>query len=322
MGKFKPKLQITNEIINRTVSIAELVECLVSTQGLSANQTLRRQNRIRTIHGSLAIEQNSLTLEQVTTVLNGKHVLAPPKDIAEVKNAFEVYEHLDLLEPCSVDSLLSAHGVMMRGLIAEAGEFRSGGVGVVSSTGELLHIGMLPRYAPEAVEDLLEWVRDSDLHPLIKGCVFHYQFEVIHPFQDGNGRTGRLWHTLLLSRWKPIFAWLPVESVIHDRQDRYYAAINCSNEEDDATSFVEFMLDAIEESLREAIGMSDKMSDKANREAVILEYLGSHETISNGIVQKLCSVSASTANRILRKMAETGTIKRVAANRGTKYSKS
>ena len=170
-----PPFEITNTIIDLVVEIAELVGKLTSIHQLSANPMLRRTNRIRTIYSSLAIEQNTLSLEQVTAVLNGKHVLAPPKDIAEIKNAYEIYELLDTLDPYSVDHLLNAHGIMTKGLIQESGCFRSGPVGVVDKQGNILHFGTLPDYVPGLVVELLEWVKSSDYHPLIKSCVFHYE---------------------------------------------------------------------------------------------------------------------------------------------------
>lgn len=303
MKSKKPPFKITNAMINRIAEIAELVGKL-STSQLSSNPTLRRTNRIRTIHGSLAIEQNSLTLEQVTAVLNGKRVLAPPKDIAEVKNAYEIYERLDELDPYSVDDLLAAHGIMTRGLLDESGVFRSRPVGVVDGAGHVLHFGTLPQYVPGLVAELLDWVKSGDAHMLIRSCVFHYEFELIHPFTDGNGRVGRLWHTLLLSRWNPAFAWLPVESIIHDRQEDYYAAINDSNDAGESTIFIEFMLDAIQASLTDAIEMSDGMSDEkidkaALRWRSIKKFLKTHDYIMNADVRKLFGVSAATANRIL-----------------------
>ena len=210
----------------------------------------------------MAIEQNTLTLDQVTAVLNGKRVLAPPKDITEVRNVFEIYEQLEELNPYSIDDFLTAHGVMMRGLEQEAGEFRSRPVGVVNQAGEIVHFGTLPQYVPEAVTNLLEWVKSSESPMLIRSCVFHYEFKLIHPFADGNGRTGRLWHTLLLSKWNPIFAWLPVESIVHDHQEAYYEAINASNAAVSSTAFIEFMLVAIKTSLIESANMSVSASDK------------------------------------------------------------
>ena len=300
MRNQNPPFEITNQIIDYVAEIAELVGRLTASPLLSTNPTLRRANRIRTIHGSLAIEQNTLSLEQVTAVLNGKHVLASPKDIAEVKNAYEIYERLDELNPYSVDDLLTAHGIMTRGLVEESGVFRSRPVGVVDSEGHVLHFGTLPQYVPDLVMELLDWTKTSGVHMLIRSCVFHYELELIHPFADGNGRVGRLWHTLLLSKWNPAFAWLPVESMIHDRQEAYYAAINASNDAVESTVFVEFMLSAIKASLMDATNMSDGKIDKATlRWNKIQEYLKTHDYIMNADVRELCGVSAATANRIL-----------------------
>ena len=300
----KPPFEITNQIIDYVAEIAELVGRLTAVSPLSTSPTLRRANRIRTIHGSLAIEQNTLSLEQITAVLNGKHVLAPPKDIAEVKNAYEIYERLDELDPYSVDDLLTAHGIMTRGLVAESGIFRTRPVGVVDSEGHVLHFGTLPQYVPDLVMALLEWTKTSEVHMLIRSCVFHYELELIHPFADGNGRVGRLWHTLLLSKWNPAFAWLPVESIIHDRQQEYYEAINASNDAGESTVFIEFMLSVIKASLMDAIRTSDEMSDGKMDKATlrwkkIEEYLKTHDYIMNADVRELCGVSAATANRIL-----------------------
>lgn len=304
MKNKKPPFEITNTIIDAVAEIAELVGRLTMTNQISDNPTLRRSNRIRTIHGSLAIEQNTLSLEQVTAVFNGKHVLAPPKDIAEVKNAYEIYERLDELDPYSVDDLLTAHGIMTRELVDESGTFRTRPVGVVDQEGRVLHFGTLPQYVPDLVMELLDWVKNSDVHMLIRSCVFHYEFELIHPFADGNGRVGRLWHTLLLSKWNPAFAWLPVESIIHDRQEEYYAAINASNDAGESTVFIEFMLSAIKASLIDATSTSDEMSDgpmdkAAMRWMQIEKFLEAHPYIMNADVRALCGVSAATANRIL-----------------------
>lgn len=304
MKNKQPPFEITNKMIDDVAEISELTGRLSAHNHLSSNPSLRRTNRIRTIHGSLAIEQNTLSLEQVTAVLNGKHVLAPPKDIAEVKNAYEIYERLDELDPYSVDDLLLAHGIMTRELVEESGMFRTRPVGVVDQEGHILHFGTLPQYVPDAVMNLLEWVKNSDLHMLIRSCVFHYEFELIHPFADGNGRVGRLWHTLLLSKWNPAFAWLPVESIIHDHQQEYYDAINASNNACESTVFIEFMLSAIKASLMDAISTSAAMSDGKIDKAVIRwqkieQFLQTHEYIMNADVRELCSVSPATANRIL-----------------------
>lgn len=310
----KPPFEITSSILDKIAEIAELVGQVNAVTGLNTNPMLRRTNRIRTIYSSLAIEQNTLSLEQVTAVLSGKRVVAPPKDIAEVKNAYEIYEMLDSLNPYSVDELLNAHAVMTKGLTEESGCFRSGPVGVVDKEGKILHFGTLPDYAPGLTMELLDWVQDSDIHILIKSCVFHYELEVIHPFADGNGRIGRLWHTLLLTQWKPMFAWIPVESIIHDRQDEYYDAINRSNYEGESTIFIEFMLSAIKEALLETVqisGATEGMTGDELRWYKIERFLEKNDALTNADIRSMFQVSPATANRILAKLCESGRIQKV-----------
>lgn len=294
------------------IEIAELVGRASVTDKISMNST-PQQTEYKPIYSSLAIEQNTLDIEQVTAVLSGKRVIAPPKDIAEVQNAYEIYDNMDKLNPYSIDDLLKAHSVMERGLLNEAGEFRSRPVGVADSEGNILHFGTLPQYVPKLVQELLEWTEKSEIHLLIKSCVFHYEFELIHPFADGNGRMGRLWHTLLLSKWNPIFAWLPIESIIHDNQSEYYNAINVSNNNGNSTVFIEFMLSVIKQALQESINDKPKnISSKSDlRWNKINDYLETHEYILNSDVQKLLGVSSATATRILVGFMKDGKLKRI-----------
>ena len=313
MTNKQPPFEINERIMADVIEIAELVGRVSITDKISMNPTLRRTNRIQTIYSSLAIEQNTLDIEQVTAVLSGKRVIAPPKDIAEVQNAYEIYDNMDKLNPYSIDDLLKAHSVMERGLLNEAGEFRSRPVGVADSEGNILHFGTLPQYVPKLVQELLEWTEKSEIHLLIKSCVFHYEFELIHPFADGNGRMGRLWHTLLLSKWNPIFAWLPIESIIHDNQSEYYNAINVSNNNGNSTVFIEFMLSVIKQALQESINDKPKnISSKSDlRWNKINDYLEMHEYILNSDVQKLLGVSSATATRILVGFMKDGKLKRI-----------
>lgn len=324
MRNKKPPFEITEAALSDVMEISELVGKISSTQNLSTSPILRRQNRIRTIYSSLAIEQNTLSLEQVTAVLSGKRVLAPPKDIAEVKNAYEIYDHLAELNPYSIDDLLLAHRTMMQGLVHEAGEFRSRPVGVVDNQGNVLHFGTLPQYVPYLMEELVQWTEISPFPLLIKSCVFHYEFEVIHPFADGNGRIGRLWHTLLLSKWNPLFAWLPIESIIHDHQVEYYAAINQSNAQGEGTAFIEFMLGIIKEALQEAIDEqpAEKPSMQSKEELrweKIADFLRTNSTIQNSDVQNFLDVSSATASRILNALTKEGKLIKVRNGRYWAY---
>lgn len=311
----KPPFEINEKIMAEVIDIAELVGKVSISSQISTNPTLRRTNRIRTIYSSLAIEQNTLDIEQVTAVLSGKRVLAPPKDIAEVQNAYEIYENMDKLNPYSIDDLLKAHRIMVKGLVNEAGEFRSRPVGIVDGDGNVLHFGTLPQYVPKLVQELLEWTETSDIHMLIKSCVFHYEFELIHPFSDGNGRIGRLWHTLLLSKWNSLFAWLPIESIIHDNQAKYYDAINISNNNGNSTVFIEFMLSVIKQALQEAVITDNEKTKKRSkadvRWNVIRDFLETHDYIMNSDVQKLLGVSSATATRILTGFMKLGKLKRI-----------
>lgn len=324
MRNKKPPFEITEAALSDVMEISELVGKISSAQNLSTSPILRRQNRIRTIYSSLAIEQNTLSLEQVTAVLSGKRVLAPPKDIAEVKNAYEIYDHLAELNPYSIDDLLLAHRTMMQGLVHEAGEFRSRPVGVVDNQGNVLHFGTLPQYVPYLMEELVQWTESSPFPLLIKSCVFHYEFEVIHPFADGNGRIGRLWHTLLLSKWNPLFAWLPIESIIHDHQVEYYAAINQSNAQGEGTAFIEFMLGIIKEALQEAIDEqpAEKPSMQSKEELrweKIADFLRTNSTIQNSDVQNFLDVSSATASRILNALTKEGKLIKVRNGRYWAY---
>lgn len=249
---YQPPFTMTDKITNLVIEIGELTGMISFRENLSKNPVLRRENRIRTIYSSLAIEQNTLTLEQVSDIIDGKRVLGPLQDIREVKNAYEAYEILARLDPYSIEDLLQAHKIMMLDLVKESGIFRNKGVGVFAGS-NLIHAGTPPQYVPELVGELFTWLRETELHPLIKSCIFHYEFEFIHPFADGNGRTGRMWHTLILSKWKEFFIWLPIETLIHERQEEYYQAINTSNNEGESTVFVEFMLTVIRDSLQELI---------------------------------------------------------------------
>lgn len=244
MGEYKPPFCMTDKIINQVAAVSEQLGRIAVLSRGSLNPHLRRENRIRTIHSSLAIEHNSLSYEQVTAILAGKRILGNPNEIREVKNAYDAYEMMLSLNPLSVKDLLQAHRVMMEGLISENGKFRSGGVGVFDGS-VVVHIAPPAKFVPGQIQELFKWYKNSEMHPLIKSAVFHYEFEFIHPFADGNGRMGRMWHSMLLGKWNEIFYWLPVEELIRDRQKEYYDALGKSDKETDSHVFVELMLEII-----------------------------------------------------------------------------
>jgi len=257
---------MTDRIINLVAAISEQVGRIAVLSHGKINPHLRKENRIRTIHSSLAIEQNSLSLEQVTAILDGKRVLGNPNEIREVKNAYDTYElllSLDpnsvkdlLLDPNSVKDLLKAHRVMMKGLILENGTFRSRGVGIFDGD-VVVHMAPPAEFVPMQIRELFEWYKGSQMHPLIKSAIFHYEFEFIHPFADGNGRIGRMWHSLLLGKWNELFFWLPIEELIRSRQQDYYDALGKSDKEADSYIFVELMLEIILTTLEETVVVGD-----------------------------------------------------------------
>ena len=251
--KYIPPYEITDEMLELVSEIMENLGKLSGVNELEKLPRLRRVSRIKSIHSSLAIENNTLSIEQVTDVINGKRVLAPQKDIEEVHNAFNAYEKLSEINPYSIDDLLKIHGIMMNGLVKEAGRLRSGQVGVYNQDGKVVHLAPPADFVPQQLGQLFDWVKNSNANMLIKSSVFHYEFEFIHPFNDGNGRTGRLWQTALLASWKPIFAWIPIESIIKDNQEDYYNAITLSTSQGKSNIFIEFMLDVINKAIKDII---------------------------------------------------------------------
>lgn len=238
---YQPPYTITPEILNRVAAISEAIGRLTVLTDRFRALRLRRINRIRTIHGSLAIEGNTLSEAQITAILEGKRVIAPPREVLEVKNALAAYDRFESWRPEVEADLLEAHRILMSGLIDEAGEYRRGGVGVMAGK-QVIHMAPPADLVPELMGNLFGWLAATEAHPLIASSVFHYEFEFIHPFADGNGRMGRLWQSLILARWNPLFADLPVEGLIFEHQAEYYEALRESTQQADSASFIAFML--------------------------------------------------------------------------------
>lgn len=256
MEKYIPPYDITEEMLELASEIMENLGKLSNVNDLEKLPRLRRVNRIKSIQSSLAIENNTLSLEQVTDVIEGKHVLGPQDDILAVKNAFEVYKILPELDPFSLNDLKRAHGIMMKGLIDGAGALRTKSVGVISENGKVIHVAPPHNMVSVLMSQLFDWLRISKTHMLIRSSVFHYEFEFIHPFADGNGRMGRFWQTALLASWKPIFEWIPIESIIKDNQDEYYRAIGLSTAEGKSNRFILFMLSVIKKAIENIVNDS------------------------------------------------------------------
>lgn len=284
---YAPPLTLTPALLSQVARIAEALGRWSARQDSQPSPRLRRDNRIHTIQASLAIEQNSLSLEQVTALFDGQRVIGPASDIQEVRNAIAAYDALPRWDPSNRQHLLEAHGLLMAGLIDAPGRFRSGGVGLYRGE-QLVHMAPPAARVPVLVGDLLAWLAASDWHPLIVSCVAHYELELIHPFADGNGRLGRLWQTLILSRWNPLLAWLPIEEVIRSRQQGYYESLGQADQQGDLQPFVAYQLEAIHDALRAEIG-SEKGSEKGSQigaspgaaiDAVLLRDLATEPTLS------------------------------------------
>lgn len=286
--KYIPPYEITDEMLELVSEIMENLGKLSGVNELEKLPRLRRVSRIKSIHSSLAIENNTLSIKQVTDVINGKRVLAPQKDIEEVHNAFNAYEKLSEINPYSIDDLLKIHGIMMNGLVKEAGRLRSGQVGVYNQDGKVVHLAPPADFVPQQLGQLFDWVKNSNVNMLIKSSVFHYEFEFIHPFNDGNGRTGRLWQTALLASWKPIFAWIPIESIIKDNQEDYYNAITLSTSQGKSNIFIEFMLDVINKAIKDIITDTRNHYNHINNQITeLMKVIESYPQSATELMEKL-----------------------------------
>ncbi len=254
--KYIPPYTITDEMLNLAIEISNLLSELKVTDDLNKTPKLRQVNRVKSIQASLAIEENTLNYDEVNAIVNGKEVVGPINDIVAVNNALKAYSLLDELDPYSIDDLLKAHKVMMLGLVDHPGCLRTGNVGVYSADGTVSHMAPPHERVNNLINDLFTWLKDSEVNALIKSSVFHYEFEFTHPFMDGNGRMGRLWQTLLLSKWQPIFKWLPIENMIYKKQEEYYAAIRESTSCGNSNPFIIYMLNIIKDTINEIISES------------------------------------------------------------------
>lgn len=324
----KPPFSVSARAINLIAGISALIErCAIRMEQADA-LLLRKANRIKTIHSSLAIEGNGLTESQVSDLLDGKRVVAPLRQIQEAKNAIRAYEIYPSLNPFSVEDLLKSHGIMMEALSDYAGRFRRGNVGVFAGT-QAIHIAPPAERVPHLIENLFQWLRTSEDHYLIRSCVFHYEFEFIHPFSDGNGRMGRLWQSLILGKLHKLFEHLPVENIVYANQQAYYDAINASTEAGDCGAFIDFMLQEISEALAKAaqksgrdvgvnVGVNVGVSVGGNvgvNEGKLLKILKSCGGATAKNLAEGLGLSSRQVERLLKSLREKGFIRRVGSDK-------
>ena len=320
---YEPPFKITSQIIDLISQISEAVGEINSLDNSPRHLELRKENRIKTIHSSLAIENNSLSLEQITAIIEGKRVLGSPNEIQEVKNALQAYELLLTLNPYEEKDLLKAHKLMMQDLVERNGNYRTDGVGIFDGE-HVVHVAPPAKRVPELMADLFEWLKNSDVHPLIKSCVFHYEFEFIHPFQDGNGRMGRLWQTVILKEWKSVFAWLPIETLIKENQVEYCNALNSSDSDANSTNFTVFMLQTILRTIKEIIETEKKITLKitvkitANQKK-ILEAIKQNPFVTQEELSSIVGIAKLNINKNMKKLQEQGIIERVGADKNGKW---
>jgi Fic family protein len=315
---YQPPFTITTDILNLVAQISQQVGEL-NASALNASPQLRKQNRIKTITGTLAIEGNTLTEEQVTAIVEGKAVLGSVRELAEVKGAIAAYDALPTFTPSAIADLLTAHGLMLSDILVNAGEFRSKGVGIHKG-GVVHHVAPPAHQVSGLMADLIQWLKQTNDHPLIASCVFHYEFEFIHPFADGNGRMGRLWQTLILSKWHPLFLSLPLESVIKDHQQAYYHALEQADSQVDSTPFIHFMLSVIQQTLAQNASVNAPENASVNIEAMktpdaVLHYLQGNNQLTRQQLADLLRKDVRTIARALSKLQQAGKVTRIGSDK-------
>ncbi|DAB31518.1 MAG TPA: cell filamentation protein Fic [Sulfurospirillum sp. UBA11407] len=303
MNNYTPPYKITSKILKLSTQISEELTKLQFTSIEKVNPILRKKNRIKTLAGTLEIEGNFLGEEKITAIMDGKRVLGTVKELAEVQGAIKAYEKLDEFRYYELDDLLLAHKILMDEILTTAGSFRSVNVKV----GE--HIAPQPSMVNELMINLFSWLKNSDEHMLLKSCIFHYEFEFIHPFSDGNGRIGRLWQSVILNSFNPIFSLLPTESIVRDHQEDYYKAIEDATAHGVSTPFIEFMLEMILESIKNTLKSDQKSNYKSDQKVLALMKENSRITIYE-LMEKL-SMSESGIKKVIKKLKNEGLINRL-----------
>jgi len=314
----KPPYEITSRILHLVLSISEKIGEIKSARLIKPPTELRKRNRIKTIQSSLEIEGNTLTVEQITDLFNNKRVLAPEKDIVEVKNAIEVYSKLNKFNALNLESLCQAHGVLMKGLIDNAGQLRRTSVGIAKGK-EIAHIAPPGDIVRSLMNDLFQYLRENEDILLVKSCVFHYEFEFIHPFTDGNGRMGRLWQTIILKNYSPVFEYLPIETLIKERQQDYYTILGIADSQGNSTGFIEFMLDIINIALEDLLKTQNHTISNSDRIDLFRNIIGTKSFTRQDYLRHNKEISSATASRDLKQAVDKSIIEKTGDKRLTKY---
>lgn len=314
----KPPYEITGKILDLVSSISELVGEVKSARLTIPPTELRKRNRIKTIQSSLEIEGNTLTVEQITDLINNKRVLAPKKDIIEVENAIKVYSAINKFNVYSIDSFLFAHKILMDNLIDKPGEIRSSSVGIVKGN-NIAHIAPAGEMVYPLLKDLFDYLKNDNDILLIKSCVFHYELEFIHPFADGNGRMGRLWQTMILKEYSPVFEYLPVETLIKERQSDYYTVLGKSDQQGNSTVFIEFILALIRISLEDLMKTQNLKYRDIDRIETFKDFIGNSEFSRQDYLRHNKDISTATASRDLKNAVDNNILVKIGDKRLTKY---
>ena len=313
----KPPYTLTSGILQLVSEVSQKIGEINASFLSKHSPELRKRNRIRTIQASLAVEGNTMSIDQITAILENKRVLGPAKDILEVTNALEMYGQLQKFNPYSEKSFLQAHKTLLKGLIKNAGRYRNSGVGIVKNT-RIAHVAPPAGNVPYLMKDLFTYIKKTDEPALIKSCVFHYELEFIHPFSDGNGRMGRLWQTLLLMHQYPVFDFLPFETLISKHQKKYYLALSNSDKQGESTIFISFMLKILSESLDELLTERTGPITNDERMRIFLET-GVKGFTRKDYMNFFKAISSATASRDLRQAAKEGLIKKLGDKNKTTY---
>lgn len=291
----EPPYKLTSKILKLVSEVSQKIGEVNASFLIKHSPALRKRNRIKTIHASLSVEGNTLSIDQITSIIENKRVIGPAKDIKEVSNAIEVYQHLDKFNPFSEKSFLSAHKILMQDLIKNAGQYRKSGVGILKGS-QIAHLAPPASNVSFLMKDLFRYIKKGDELILVKSCVFHYEMEFIHPFSDGNGRMGRLWQTLLLIQQYPVFEFLPFETLISKNQKEYYQALSTSDKQGESTSFIEFMLKILSDSLNELL--TERSGPISNTERIhIFLASGIKEFTRKNYLNYFKTISSATASR-------------------------